>query len=895
MSLREYERKRRFAETPEPAPDGAGRLSGAKARIFVVQLHHARARHYDFRLEVDGALKSWAVPKGPSLRAGEKRLAVEVEDHPLSYARFEGDIPQGNYGGGHVDIFDHGTWTPEGEPLRALAKGHLDFELFGTKLRGRWTLVRTQLRGTKAQWLLLKRSDAEARDAEADDLIGEAGRSITQQTKTSNQRTHAKRATKPPTSASSASTVNARTPKSPAKSPLTTQRWRKRAIALQGARDEPVRAGFKPQLCRAQATAPQGDDWLHETKWDGYRLLADLDACKARLRSRNDLDWTAKFPGITRALEALPVTSARLDGELIAVGARGNSDFSALQRALDNGDDAALRYVVFDLPALEQVDLTHTPLTARKALLESLLQSANPGVLMYSTHIVGHGERVFSAAAREGLEGIVSKRVDSPYVDGRSRDWVKVKHANTDEFVVVGYSAPQGARQGFGSLLLATVERGALRYVGRVGSGFNDAQIKTLTRPLEALAIDLPAVELPAHVPFRSSDVKWVKPELVVEVEFRGWAKEGLLRQASFQRVRDDKTTEDLGMPPLKSTSKPTRKSAAKESAVMPTTKKTVPSKSKATRAATPTASPSSVTTRRKPARASGEVTITHPERIVFPGTTITKQHVADYYRAVSPWMLPELADRPLSVVRCPDGAGGTCFFQKHHAAKLGPAVASIRLKEKGGGSDEYLYVTDPAGVIELVQMSTLEFHPWGARVDQPDRPDRLVFDLDPGPGIEWKALIAATRDVRDRLSEAGLQSFVRLSGGKGTHVVVPIKRGIDWSEAKAFCEAFANAMSAHKPLLYLATASKAKRDGRIFIDWLRNARGATSVASWSLRARDGAPVAMPIRWEELGRIKSAAAFDMVAALRRAKILREDPWKGFSGVRQSLPRFDAGD
>jgi len=872
MSLRDYVRKRRFGETPEPAPDDVSGKSRAKAPIFVVQLHHARARHYDFRLEVDGALKSWAVPKGPSLRPGEKRLAVEVEDHPVSYATFEGDIPQGHYGGGHVDIFDKGTWRPEGDPLRALAKGHLDFELFGEKLRGRWMLVRTYLRGTKPQWLLLKRSDDEARDADADDLVDQAVTHPAKARRVAAARTvvEGKRSTTPATS------------KPPARSSLASERWRKRALALKSARDKPLRAGFKPELCSVQATPPKGDEWLHETKWDGYRLLADLDARKVSLRSRNDLDWTAKFHGIARAIEALPVASARLDGELIALDAKGRSDFTRLQTALESGDVEALRYVVFDLPAVEGIDLTHTPLTDRKALLEALLEKSDGKILTLSTHIVGHGDRVFDAAGRQGLEGIVSKRVDSRYTEGRSRDWVKVKHANTDEFVVVGYSAPQGARTGFGALLLATVERGALRYVGRVGTGFNDALLKTLTRQLEGLSTDTPVVALSSHIPFHASTVRWVRPQLVVEVEFRGWAKEGLLRQASFQRVREDKTTEDPGMPTVK---RATKKAA---------TKKTASAKPPVKRAAAakPLPEPSRSTAIRKPAAvAQGEVTITHPERIVFPGTAITKQDVADYYQSVIGWMLPELADRPLSVIRCPDGAGGTCFFQKHHAAKLGGSVASVRLKEKGGMSDDYLYVTDLAGVLELVQMNTLEFHPWGAQVDRPDRPDRLVFDLDPGPGVDWKALIAATRDVRARLLEAGLESFVRLSGGKGTHVVVPIERTVDWPQAKAFCEAFADAMSAHQPLLYLATASKAKRDGRIFIDWLRNARGATSVASWSLRAREGAPVAMPIRWGELGRMKSAAQFDLAAALRRAKKLKEDPWEGFETLRQSLPLF----
>ena len=387
----------------------------------------------------------------------------------------------------------------------------------------------------------------------------------------------------------------------------------------------------------------------------------------------------------------------------------------------------------------------------------------------------------------------------------------------------------------------------------------------------------VPAVALPAHVPFRASAVHWVEPRIVVEVAFRGWAKEGLLRQASFLRLRDDKAVEDLGMS-TRNTIAATRarRRAGADVQDEPARARAGPAK--------------------RPARKStaGEVVITHPQRIVFPGTAYTKQAVADYYRAVADRMLPELVRRPLSVVRCPDGAAGSCFFQKHHAASLGANVASIPLTEKSGGSDDYLYVDDLRGVLELVQMNVLEFHPWGARIDAPDQPDRLVFDLDPGPGVEWKTLVAAAREVRKRLAEAGLESFARLSGGKGAHVVVPIRRGPDWAEAKAFCEGFARAMSQHRPLSYLATASKARRDGRIFIDWLRNARGATSVASWSLRARPGAPVAIPVGWDELGRMKGAAAFDLAAALRRAKSPRADPWPGFEDLRQRLPRFAGG-
>lgn len=835
MSLREYARKRDFGETPEP--DAATRARRSKKPIFVVQLHHARARHYDFRLEVDGALKSWAVPKGPSLRAGDKRLAVQVEDHPLAYARFAGDIPEGHYGAGHVDIFDHGTWKPESEPLSALAKGHLDFVLHGEKLRGRWTLVRTHLSGKQPQWLLIKRSDDEVRDAEADDFVAAKPAHVARRRST----TPAVRATSPGAKAASRGKVK------------RNATWHRRALALEGARDKPLPAGFAPELCTPQAAPPAGDDWLHETKWDGYRLLADLDDGVARLRSRNDLDWTQRLPHIAAAIEALPVASARLDGELIAADARGHSDFSALQRALEEGADARLRYLVFDLPALENIDLTRARLDARKALLASLLSASKAGAtpLAYSTHIVGHGAEVFAAAKRQGLEGIVSKRAGSGYTGSRSRDWLKIKHALSDEFVVLGYTAPKGSRSGFGSLLLARAERGSLHYAGRVGSGFDDTQLVGLTKRLAALRQDAAVVELPAHVPFSERAVQWVAPRIVVEVAYRGIAKEGLLRQASFLRLREDKNVEDSGM------TKPAPERSAKA--------------------------------RAQPTRRAGEVTLTHPERVVFPGTRITKQDVADYYRAVARWMLPELVRRPLSVVRCPDGAGEACFFQKHHADSLGARVQAVRLKEKAGAGADYLYVDDIEGVIELVQMNALEFHPWGARVDEPDKPDRLVFDLDPAPGMEWTTVIAAARDVRLRLADAGLEGFPRLSGGKGVHVVVPIRRGPDWNQVKNFCGAFAEAMSAQKPMTYLATASKAKREGRIFIDWLRNARGATSVASWSLRARDGAPVAMLLSWTELGRTRSGHDFDLTRALRRAKSLRADPWKDFARAARALP------
>ncbi|AWH23648.1 DNA ligase D [Stenotrophomonas sp. YAU14D1_LEIMI4_1] len=812
MSLHQYRRKRRLGggsgQTPEP--DDAPATGNPKRRPqFVIQLHHASSRHYDFRLEMDGVLKSWAVPKGPSLRVGEKRLAVQVEDHPLSYAGFEGDIPEGHYGAGHVQVFDHGSWACEGDPLQALADGKIDFVLHGQRLAGGWKLVRTAMKGRQVQWLLIKRDDAQARDAEADDLLQEA----------------------------TPSRAVARKRTTPRKADA---RWHARALKLPGARDHAYPRGFKPQLTDHRDSAPDGERWLHEIKWDGYRLLADLHEGEVKLRSRNGLDWTADFPEVTQAVRALPVRDARLDGELVVLDAQGRSDFAALQRVIDGSSKQPLRYIVFDLPGVAGVDISRAPLVERKALLKQLI-GPEPGTLAFSEHVLDHGPAVFAASGDAGFEGIVSKQVDAPYVNTRARSWVKVKHEDSDEFVIVGHTAPKGSRVGFGSLLLATPDGGGLRYVGRVGTGFDDASLKRLGSVLAPLAVKTPVLELPAHVPLRASSVRWVKPQVVAEVAFRGWGKEGLLRQASFKRLRSDKGKQDLGV-------------------------------------AQPAA-----------ARDDTAVAISHPERVVYPRQKLSKGDVADYYRQMARWILPEIATRPLSLLRCPDGVGKACFFQKHHGPGLGDAVHAVPLQQKSGRED-YVYIDDARGLLQLVQMNTLELHPWGATVDDPEHPDRLVFDLDPGDGVSWAQVKTGARDVRDRLLQVGLQSFVRLSGGKGVHVVVPLQPKADWEQAKAFCEAFALAMVLEQPERYVATMSKAKRSGVIFIDWLRNTRGATSVCSWSLRARDSAGVAVPLRWDELARVSAADAFPMAKALARAKRLKVDPWQGIERLQQVLPR-----
>ncbi|MDT3502112.1 DNA ligase D [Stenotrophomonas maltophilia] len=816
MSLHQYRRKRRLGggngQTPEP--DDQPAPGDPKRRpIFVIQLHHASSRHFDFRLEMDGVLKSWAVPKGPSLRVGEKRLAVEVEDHPLSYAGFQGDIPEGHYGAGHVEVFDHGTWACAGDPLQALAAGKIDFVLHGQRLAGGWKLVRTAMKGRQVQWLLIKREDSEARDAEADDLL------------------HAPLREHP----GSAKKMTDR------KTRKAESRWHARALKLQGARDRPYPRAFKPQLTDHRDAAPDGDRWLHEIKWDGYRLLADLHDGEVKLRSRNGLDWTGDFPEVVQAVQALPVDDARLDGELVVLDEKGRSDFAALQRVIDGSSKAPLRYLLFDLPGVAGVDISAAPLLERKTLLKALIGDT-PGTLAFSDHVLGHGPQVFAASGEAGYEGIVSKQVDAPYVNVRARSWVKVKHEDTDEFLIVGYTAPKGSRVGFGSLLLATPDQDGLRYVGRVGTGFDDDSLRALARTLKPLAVEDAAVVLPAHVPFRAASVHWVKPLRVAEVAFRGWGKEGLLRQASFKRLRSDKSGEDLAMP-AKTTS------------------------------------------------SDDAVAISHPERVVFAKKKIRKGDVADYYRQMARWILPGIVGRPLSLLRCPDGAGKACFFQKHHGPGLGDAVHAVPLQQKSGRED-YVYIDDVRGLLQLVQMNTLELHPWGATVADPEHPDRLVFDLDPGEGVSWNEVKAGARDVRDRLQEIGLRSFVRLSGGKGVHVVVPLQPAADWEQAKAFCEAFAQAMAQQAPERYVATMSKAKRGGVIFIDWLRNTRGATSVCSWSLRARESAGVAVPLRWEELARIKAADAFPLDKALARAKRLKADPWHGIDAVKQTLPSLD---
>ncbi|WP_440223979.1 DNA ligase D [Dokdonella sp. MW10] len=833
MGLATYARKRDFRATPEPEKGGQ-----ADRRRFVVQLHHASHRHFDFRLAFGGVLKSWAIPKGPSFDPGVKRLAVEVEDHPLAYADFEGDIPAGHYGAGHVDVFDSGTWEPQGPVREALARGELKFTLHGDILRGSWVLVRTRKQGGRQQWLLIKHDDAYAGPREADDFVDP---------RTDRPWPLAKRRETWPEASSSMSTRTRDTPR--ARAP--------------GER-APMQAPFAPELCHARDTPPTGNDWLHEVKWDGYRILVTVARGKVRLWSRNGIEWTQKLPALVEAFASLGFTSAQLDGELVALE-DGEVSFNALQARLSGESEGDVLGMLFDLPYLEGRSLRNVPLLERKQLLAERLARRTHPLLRHSDHQVGKGAAVFAQAVSHGFEGIVSKRVDSIYTGSRSGAWIKVKSRPSDEFVVIGFTEPKGHRSGLGALLLAEHdENGELDYVGRVGTGFRDTQLKTLRKRLASMTTAKPRAAIERMTATERKLARWVEPQLVVEVFHQGRGGHGLLRQVALKAMRADRNVEDLV---------PTSK--AKKKASMTTRK---PAK--------PGAHPEA----EGPHASQADVVLTHPERIVFPGTSITKANVADYYRAVAPWILRELEGRPVSVLRCPDGAGSACFFQKHLGRGWGDHVHALPIEDSSGRSD-YLCIHDERGLLELVQMNVLEFHPWGSPSGDPEHAEHLVFDLDPGKGVAWSRVIAAAREVRTQLASVDLESFVRTSGGKGLHVVVPLDPPAPWDDARRFAQGVAQALATLHPETFVARAGESHRKGRIFVDWLRNGRGATSVASYSLRARKGAGVAMPLSWTELGRVASGDAFDMAAALTRIRRRQSDPWQAISTTRQSLPEI----
>jgi bifunctional non-homologous end joining protein LigD len=857
MGLDTYRRKRDFQKTPEPK--GARRAKRSKERSFVIQKHAASRMHHDFRLELDGVLKSWAVPKGPPLEPRAQALAVEVEDHPLEYGSFEGVIPKGEYGGGTVMLFDRGTWEPEGDARKALSDGKLTFRLDGERLRGRWSLVRMADRpgDKKHNWLLIKRTDG-AGDKSA--MPAGETRSV------SSGRTMKEIANEADRVWSSKKGELAKGAR---------DKEGKKAVALDpgavpGAKRARLSGDTQPQLATLVASAPDGDEWLNEVKYDGYRLLAIKDGARVCLRTRGRKDWTDRFPTVARAIAGLGVGRAIVDGEVVVLGADGTSSFQALQNSLDRRASAEHVYFAFDLPYCDGFDLTASPLIERKNLLARLLAvSPTRGVVRYSEHVAGRGADFFRAACELGLEGIIAKRADARYEQRRSRTWLKIKCVRRQEFVIGAWSDPQGTRSHFGALLLGVYEDDGLHYCGKVGTGFDQRSLAALSARLAKLAADEPPfVDPPKGREARAAH--WVRPELVCEVSFAEWTSDGSVRHPSFQGLREDKDARSVRreMP---------KKNA--EAAAGPGKRKPP---------AAPTRAGASSARKKGEAVVAG-VRLSNPGRILWPEDAITKEELAAYYVAVAGRMIPEIAGRPLTLMRCPRGYREACFYQRHVHESAPPSVRGVPVEEKGERRT-YLAVDDLTGLLSLVQLDVLEFHVWGSRADRLEYPDRIVIDLDPDPSVPWPKVVATAHAVREQLEALDLQAFARTTGGKGLHVVVPIERRTPWEEVKGFARDLSAAVARREPALYVLTATKAKRKGKIYLDYLRNARTASAIASYSTRARAGAPVATPIRWEELEPALDPAKFTLRTVPERLKKLRADPWRGFADIRQKLTK-----
>jgi bifunctional non-homologous end joining protein LigD len=837
-SLAEYNRKRDFAKTAEPA--GKPASSGGGNR-FIVQKHAATRLHWDFRLEADGVLKSWAVTKGPSPDPEIKRLAVRTEDHPLAYAEFEGTIPKGEYGGGSVMLWDRGTWEPvPGKSWKDIDKGHLHFILHGERMKGEWLLIRLKPRpGEKREnWLLRKLDDAYAE--EGDPLIEHCltsvltGRSMAEIASDTKGEYSLKgvRGEKFGEVMAKAAKRNKAAAKPSAKA-------RKGSGALPKFRP--------PQLATLVDAVPAGNGWMHEIKFDGYRALIACAGGKVAVYTRKGLDWTDKFGPLVESFRALDLPPCLIDGEIVAYDALGNPDFSSLQAVLKRGHGSQterdkLSFHAFDLLELNGEDLTGLTNIERKERLEALLPGAKPPIHL-ADHVIGAGEKLYRTMCRAGQEGIISKRIDARYASTRTRNWVKVKCTLRQEFVIIGWKKSSAKGRPFASILLAQNEGGKLVYKGNVGTGFTQETLHALATQFARLERKTPPAEVGRA---ESRDVTWLRPALVAEIAFSEFTADGNVRHGSYLGLRGDKEAKEV---------KPEMAEEAPDG------------------------------------DAADAVTISSRDRVIFPESGQTKGQLADYYEAIAPLMLPWTANRPLTLVRCPQGRAKKCFFQKHDSGTFGPHVHQVPIIEKDGQTEDYLYVEDAAGILALVQMSTIEIHGWGSRTADVEAPDRMVFDLDPDVGLDFGAVKTAAGDLRSRLADIGLASFAMLSGGKGVHVVVPLTPGHSWDAHKDFSKRFAEALSMAEPERFTANMSKAKRTGRIFIDYLRNQRGSTAILPYAARARPGAPVAVPIAWGELKDFENAHPFSISDAERLLGRAGDKGLTGWGFAEQALPGF----
>ena len=798
--LKEYNRKRDFKKTKEPA----GKIAKKKSKklVFVVQEHHARRLHWDLRLELEGVLKSWAVPKGPSLDPKDKRLAVQTEDHPMMYKDFHGTIPEGEYGGGEMFIWDTGWWEPldeTGDPVKALEKGHIKFRMHGKKLKGSFVLVRTHYKGSddKKNWLLIKHHDEEEK-------LGEEGQVV------------------------------------PIKSAVKKKTTVKKKVRVAVTGKDPWPDFIPPQLPRLVTDPPPEDGrWIHEMKFDGYRIQAHLKNGICSFFTRNALDWSNSFPHLLHGVEQLEVKNAIFDGEIVALSEEGKSDFQGLQNSLKSKKDRGLVYYVFDILYLNGKDLRDLPLSERKDILKQVLRGAPKNIIM-SDHFDTSAADFFAVSCEHQLEGIISKQADAPYSSGRNDLWVKVKCSARQEFVIGGWTDPQGGRTGLGALLLGVFEDGKLRYAGRVGTGFDRETLQYIRKVLKPLEIKDSPFEVNSPKG-KNADTHWVNPEKVCEVSFAQWTSEGILRHPVFVGMREDKPAKDIGM--------------------------------------------------EKPNKTRGKLKlareISSPEKVLFKKEGKTKKDVAEYYQAVAKAMLPYMEDRPLSLVRCPNGSEGTCFFQKHFTGNVPESFNTFPVKEDEG-EGIYLAIDSVDGLLELVQLNAFEIHAWNTHKDDYMHPDQIVMDFDPGPGVPWSEVVDAAFELKEMLDDLELQSFVKLTGGKGIHVHIPVMPLYDWDQIKSFSQSLALELVTRNPKKYVANMAKKLRNKKIFVDYLRNGYGATAVVPYSLRARASTAVALPLEWSELKKVKDPQEFTMDKALKKIKSRKKDPWAGMLKLKQRI-------
>ena len=890
QQLARYREMRDFQVTSEPsgkAPAKAAKKSSSKPKQqglpFVIQKHAATRLHYDFRLGWNGVLKSWAVTKGPSYVVADKRLAVQVEDHPMEYGGFEGIIPKGQYGGGTVMVWDQGTWEPQAisaDVDAALKAGSLKFILHGEKLKGKWALIRMGGKAAnekKPAWLLIKEHDDFERSAdepsvtEAEPDSAVTGRDLEQIAHSEDHVWNSKDTAKGKAwyRKEEAPEVEekAATRKVVGKAKFSARL----TAAIGGAPTETLPAFVPPELALSAENPPKAAGWLHELKLDGYRVQVRKDGPRVRLLTRTGLDWTHRMRPIAQALKNIRAESAIVDGEVVVLNERGTTSFADLQAAFQEGARKPLTYFAFDLLHLDGHNLRGLPLIDRKAILAAVVKEVDDAI-QFSEHMESDGEVIFRKACELHAEGIVSKRAASVYHSGRGGDWLKLKCVHEQEFVVGGFTEPSNGSHGVGALLLGYYDDGRLVYGGRTGTGFTQKTHRALRDQLDKLRQPVTPFENPPAEARKGA--MWVKPTLVAQVSFATWTSDGLVRQAAFKGLREDKPAREVGRE--EATTSPKPRTARRASVAAPPSVAAKANRAKRTL---------------KAAESTGEhapVRLTHPDKILDAQSKLTKQQLADYYWAIAPYMLPYVAGRPLSLVRCPGGVGHPCFFQKHVTGTLPTGVESVDVPDKKTGKKEpYITLSTAEAVAGLAQMGVLEVHPWGSKNDSLERPDMIIFDLDPDAEISWRTLADSAAEVRRQLKSLGLESFLKTTGGKGLHVVVPITAKLDWSAVKQFAHSFALAMEEQAPNLYLTKMSKAARKGRIFIDYLRNERGSTAVAPYSPRARAGAAVALPLSWADL-KLPKRPVFQVADFSQWKQRLARDPWKDMLKTKQGL-------